>query len=155
GALRYSPAADRNLCRSSLPDREARIRRPGEDHCPSDHWGRAHRRGGAHAVGSETYRDFAETCGADDSGEWVSSFVPLTSFPIVSLGGTPFPPFALLFPALKRWAKLVRPSGACSRYHGLPWATLPCSRSPARFPRPLLILTASKAYIDLGVHLSI
>jgi hypothetical protein len=29
------------------------------------------------------------------------------------------------------------------------------ARSPARFPRPLLILTSSKAYIDPGVHLSI
>ena len=28
-------------------------------------------------------------------------------------------------------------------------------RSPARFPRPLLIPTPSKAYIDLRVHLSI
>ena len=29
------------------------------------------------------------------------------------------------------------------------------SRSPAGFPRPLLIPTPSKAYIDLRVHLSI
>jgi hypothetical protein len=29
------------------------------------------------------------------------------------------------------------------------------SRSPSPFPRSLLILTASKAYIDLRVHLSI
>ncbi len=32
---------------------------------------RTHGRSGAHAVRSEADRDFAETCRADDSGEWV------------------------------------------------------------------------------------
>ena len=42
GALRHSPAADRNLCRSPLRDREARSRGPREDHRAPDHRRRAY-----------------------------------------------------------------------------------------------------------------
>src|ERR1039457_182698 len=31
---------------------------------------RAHRRSGAHVVRGQADRDFAQACGADDSGEW-------------------------------------------------------------------------------------
>ena len=81
GALRHPPAADRNLCRSPLPDRKARSRRPREDHRPPDHRRRAHRRSGAHVVGGEADRDFAEARGADDSGEWVSEQSTAASLP--------------------------------------------------------------------------
>ncbi len=45
---------------------------PREDHRAADYRRRTHGGSGADAVGGQADRDFAETCGADDSREWVS-----------------------------------------------------------------------------------
>ena len=66
GAVRDPSAADRDLCRPSLPDREEGIRRPHEDLGPQHHRRRADRRSGPHAERGQGDGNLAQTCGADD-----------------------------------------------------------------------------------------